>query len=133
MRFFGTLDDRQNLELNNIARRSVGGLSPTDPFWRTTIGRPNSRSRLLCPPEAGKADGNGSIRECRPLVRQNKVGGGQAPDQPRTVQPKGDAPSQSATGESIGLSEGSFDFTLYWQYWHFQISFSQPPMTASCA
>ncbi len=24
------------------------------------------------------------IRECRPLVRQNKVGGGQAPDQPET-------------------------------------------------
>ena len=29
-----------------------------------------------------KAEGNGSIRECRMLVRQSKVGGGQAPDQP---------------------------------------------------
>ncbi len=28
---------------------------------------------------SGKAEGNGSIRKCQPLVRQNKVGGGQAP------------------------------------------------------
>ncbi len=34
----------------------------------------------LCPTEAGKAEVIGSIRECRPLERQNKVGGGQAPN-----------------------------------------------------
>jgi len=72
---------------NNIANPSVRGFSPSDAFWRTTIGRPNFRSPRLCPPEAGKAEGIGSIRECRPLVRQNKVGGGKAPDQPEWPAP----------------------------------------------
>ena len=67
------------LSLIDPAGPSVRGLPPSDTFWRTTIGRPNSRCPGLCPPIAGKAQGNGSIRECRPLVRQNKVGGDKPP------------------------------------------------------
>jgi len=56
-------------------------------FGVLQFGRPNSRCPRLCPPEAGKAEGNGTIREGRPLVGQNKVGGGQAPDQPERPAP----------------------------------------------
>jgi len=76
---------RTTIELDNIASSSVRGLPPTDALWCTTIGRPNSRSPRLCPPEAGKAEANRAIRECRLLVRQSKVGGGQAPEKPERL------------------------------------------------
>ena len=88
---------RTTIELDNIASSSVRGLPPTDALWCTTIGRPNSRSPRLCPPEAGKAEANRSIRERRPLGRQNKVGGGRAPDQPE----RSDRRTQQKAHQSI--------------------------------
>ncbi len=77
--------DQPVLRLTPAICQAVGG-KPACPrrmrFGVLHNGRPNSRSPRLCPPLAGKAEGNESIRECRPLERQNKVGGGQAPEQP---------------------------------------------------
>ncbi len=73
---------RTAIELDNIASPTVRGSPPTDAFWRTIqLGVrspvPIGFTRLRRAKPMERVDSR-----VPPLVRQNKVGGGQAPDQP---------------------------------------------------
>ncbi len=71
------------MELDNIASRSVRGLSPTDAFWRPTqLGVPTPVPLSFARRRRAKLRGTGRFASAGPLERQNEVGGGQAPDQP---------------------------------------------------
>ena len=61
----------------------TASLPPTDAFWRTTVGRLKSRFSPALAAGGGQSGGERSDLRVLPLVRQNKVGGGQAPHQPK--------------------------------------------------
>ncbi len=72
-----------NNRVVNIASPSVRGLPPTDAFWRTSkhLGFQLPFPSAL-PASGGQSRGERVDSRVTPLDRQNKVGGGQAPDQP---------------------------------------------------